>query len=66
MCQASLLAIEPDYLPDSKVCFSHAWTPFPNGGSGGIYPPQLSPIGSLEENLFEFFTFYMWLQPSKT
>jgi len=27
-----LLVVEPDYLPNSKVCFSHAWTPFPNGG----------------------------------
>jgi hypothetical protein len=30
--------VEPDYLPDSEVCFSHAWTPFPNGGCGGISP----------------------------
>jgi hypothetical protein len=34
-----LLVVEPDYLPDSKVCFSHAWTPFPNGGCGGDFPP---------------------------
>jgi hypothetical protein len=33
-----LLVVEPDYLPDSEVCFSHAWTPFPNGGVGGISP----------------------------
>jgi hypothetical protein len=38
--------VEPDYLPDSEVCFSRAWTPFPNGGGvGGISPPQLSPGG---------------------
>jgi hypothetical protein len=37
--------VEPDYLLDSEVCFSHAWTPFPNGGCGGISPPQLSPGG---------------------
>jgi hypothetical protein len=41
-----LLVVEPDYLPDSEVCFSHAWTPFPNGGCGGDFPPQLSPGGS--------------------
>jgi hypothetical protein len=41
-----LLVVEPDYLPDSEVCFSRAWTPFPNGGVGGISPPQLSPGGS--------------------
>jgi hypothetical protein len=32
--------VEPDYLPDSEVCFSHAWTPFPNGGCGGDFPPH--------------------------
>jgi hypothetical protein len=39
--------VEPDYLPDSEVCFSHAWTPFPNGGGGvgGISPPQICPGG---------------------
>jgi hypothetical protein len=26
--------VEPDYLLDSEVCFSRAWTPFPNGGCG--------------------------------
>jgi hypothetical protein len=31
--------VEPDYLPDSEVCFSCAWTPFPNGGCGGLFPP---------------------------
>jgi hypothetical protein len=41
-----LLVVEPDYLPDLEVCFSRAWTPFPNGGCGGISPPQLSPRGS--------------------
>jgi hypothetical protein len=38
--------VEPDYLPDSEVCFSHVyWTPFPppRGGVGGISP--LSPGG---------------------
>jgi hypothetical protein len=35
-----LLVVEPDYLPDSEVCFSRAWTPFPNGGGvGGGFPP---------------------------
>jgi hypothetical protein len=34
-----LLVVEPDYLPDSEVCFSRAWTPFPNGGCGGDFPP---------------------------
>jgi hypothetical protein len=39
--------VEPDYLPDSEVCFSHAWTPFPNGGVWGGFPPHnLSPGGS--------------------
>jgi hypothetical protein len=33
------LVVEPDYLPDSEVCFSRAWTPFPNGGCGGDFPP---------------------------
>jgi hypothetical protein len=35
-----LLVVEPDYLPDSEVCFSRAWTPFPNGGCGGDFPPK--------------------------
>jgi hypothetical protein len=30
-------------------------------GVGRFPHHNLSPIGSLEENLFEFFTFYMWL-----
>jgi hypothetical protein len=38
--------VEPDYLPDSDVYFSRAWTPFPNGGCGGDFPPQLSPGGA--------------------
>jgi hypothetical protein len=38
--------VEPDYLPDSEVCFSHAWTPFPNGGVWGGFPPTTSPRGS--------------------
>jgi hypothetical protein len=33
------LVVEPDYLPDSEVCFSRAWTPFPNGGVWGVLPP---------------------------
>jgi hypothetical protein len=41
-----MLVVERDYLPDSEVCFSHAWTPFPNGGCGGAFPPQLSLGGS--------------------
>jgi hypothetical protein len=36
--------VEPDYLLDSEVCFSRAWTPFPNGGcggsKGGLFPPH--------------------------
>jgi hypothetical protein len=35
----ALLVVEPDHLPDSEVCFSHAWTPFPNRGCGGDFPP---------------------------
>jgi hypothetical protein len=35
-----LLVVEPDYLPDSEVCFSCAWTPFPNGGVWGGFPPH--------------------------
>jgi hypothetical protein len=35
-----LLVVEPDYLPDSEVCFSRAWTPFPNGGVWGGFPPH--------------------------
>jgi hypothetical protein len=33
--------VKLDYIPDSDVCFSHAWTPFPNqgGGCGGDSPP---------------------------
>jgi hypothetical protein len=27
-----LLVMEPDYLPDSDVCFNCAWTSFPNEG----------------------------------
>jgi hypothetical protein len=41
----SVLVVEPNYLPDSEVFFSRAWTPFPNGGCGGDFPPQLSPRG---------------------
>jgi hypothetical protein len=44
-----LLVVEPDYLPDSEVCFNRAWTPFPNGGVwGGLVHPQLSSGGSRE------------------
>jgi hypothetical protein len=32
------MLVEPDYLLDSEVCFSRAWTPFPKGGCGGISP----------------------------
>jgi hypothetical protein len=28
--------VYPDYILDSEVCFIHAWTPFPNGGCGGV------------------------------
>jgi hypothetical protein len=31
--------VEHDYLPDSEVCFSCAWTPFPNRGGVGGFPP---------------------------
>jgi hypothetical protein len=33
--------VEPDYLPDSEVCFSRAWIPFLDGGCGGDFPPLL-------------------------
>jgi hypothetical protein len=43
-----MLVVEPDYLPDSEVCFSHAWTPFPNkGGGGGGFPPHNCRQGGL-------------------
>jgi hypothetical protein len=38
--------VEPDYLPDSEVFFSHAWTPFPNGGVWGDFTPGTSVRGS--------------------
>jgi hypothetical protein len=38
--------VEPDYLPDSKVCFNCAWIPFPNGGCGEISLPLFSLGGS--------------------
>jgi hypothetical protein len=39
--------VEPDYLPDSEVCFSRAWIPFLDGGCvGGDSPPLLSSGGS--------------------
>jgi hypothetical protein len=41
-----LLVVEPDYLPDSEVCFSHAWIPFPGGVWGG-FPPTTSSGGSM-------------------
>jgi len=34
-----LLVVEPDYLLDSEVCFSRAWTPFPNRRVWGGFPP---------------------------
>jgi hypothetical protein len=37
--------MEPDYIPDSKVCFRHDWTPFPNGGCGGDFPPTTFSVG---------------------
>jgi hypothetical protein len=37
--------VEPDYLPDSEVCFSHAWTPFPNKGVWGGFPPHKLSLG---------------------
>ena len=36
-----VLVVEPNYIPNSEVCFSCAWTPFPNGGCGGDYPPTI-------------------------
>jgi hypothetical protein len=52
------LVVELDYLPDSEVCFSYSWTSFPNGGVGGISPPQIVSKGvqgggSLEEKFWE-------------
>jgi hypothetical protein len=34
-----LLVVEPDYIPDLEVYFSCSWTPFPNGGGLGGFPP---------------------------
>jgi hypothetical protein len=42
-----LLVVDPDYVPDSEVCFSCAWTPFTNRGCGGLVPPQMSLGGSI-------------------
>jgi hypothetical protein len=42
-----LLVLEVDYLPDSKVCFSHAWTPIPNGGCGGSFPHTTTAMGPM-------------------
>jgi hypothetical protein len=41
----NFLVVEPDYLPDSKVCFNRAWTPFSNGGLWGDFPPNNSLQG---------------------
>jgi hypothetical protein len=38
--ECHMLVIEPNYLPDSEVCFNSAWTPFPNGGVCGGLPPH--------------------------
>jgi hypothetical protein len=32
--------VEAHYLPDSDVCFSRAWTPFPKGEVWGVFPPH--------------------------
>jgi hypothetical protein len=41
-----LLVVEPDYLPDSEVCFQSCLDPIPwGGGVGGISPPQLCQGG---------------------
>jgi hypothetical protein len=37
--------VELDYLLDLEVCFSHAWTPFHNGGCGGAFPHTTFPGG---------------------
>jgi hypothetical protein len=38
-----MLVVEPDYLPDSEVlfqpCLDPIWTPLPDGGCGGDFPP---------------------------
>jgi hypothetical protein len=46
-----LLVVEPDYLPDSEVCFQPCLGPMKitplHGGGGGAFPPhKLSPGGS--------------------
>jgi hypothetical protein len=35
-----LLVVELDYLPNSDVCFSRDWTPFPNGGVWEGFTPH--------------------------
>jgi hypothetical protein len=42
-----MLVVEPDYIPDSKVCLSHAWTSFPNRGVGGGLAPHNCRQGGL-------------------
>jgi hypothetical protein len=37
--------VEPDYLPDSEVCFSHVWIPFPDEGVCGGFPPTIVTMG---------------------
>jgi hypothetical protein len=32
------LVVEPNYLLDSEVFFSHAWSPFHSGGVWGGFP----------------------------
>jgi hypothetical protein len=44
--------VEPNYLLVSEVCFSCVWTPLPNGGCGGISPPQISLGGPRGETIF--------------
>ena len=39
--------MEPNYLPcDQMYCFSHVWTPYPNGGCGGACPSTIVVGGS--------------------
>ena len=41
-----LLGVEPDYLPCVQMsCFIQVWTPYPNGGLWGGFPPHYSCRG---------------------
>jgi hypothetical protein len=39
--------VEPGCFLDSEVCFNLSWTPFPNEGCGGYFPPTTIARGGL-------------------